>query len=105
MTVWYDQSVDRYRSTLPDKVFHEWGWPLLRRVLFCLPEGLAHKAGLRGTLWIDRIDRAWQAVTWLPLLAWLLIVVLPARFLYQLFWEKTGLLMVGPRATGDKRGR
>jgi hypothetical protein len=62
MSRWYDPHAHRYRTSLVNKIFHEWGWHVIRPVLFRLPHETAHHAGIRGIWLVGKIDRAWQAL-------------------------------------------
>jgi hypothetical protein len=63
MSEWWDEHAGRYRTSLPYKVFYAWGWPLIRRAMFAIPDrDLAHHVGIRGIWLVDRVERAWQGL-------------------------------------------
>src|SRR4051812_34581844 len=62
MSCWWDADKQRYRRSLPAKIFYQWGWLLLRRIMFLLPEETAHHLAIRGLRWVEAIDRIWSAM-------------------------------------------
>ena len=58
--IWWDQRAQRYRSSLPYKVFYVGSWQILRWVLFRLLPEIAHYLAIRGIWLEDEIERIWD---------------------------------------------
>jgi hypothetical protein len=59
--IWWDDTAQRHRSTLPHKIFYVWGWPFFRFFLHrCMTPEMAHWIAIHVAInTIDRIERAW----------------------------------------------
>lgn len=60
--MWWDENLGRHRRSLVHKIFHVWGWPAIRWVMYRLPEETAHHLAIRGIWLVGLIDRIWSGV-------------------------------------------
>jgi hypothetical protein len=95
---WYDPHAGKYRSTLPHKIVFEFGWPVVRWIMFnCMSSERAHHVGIKGLYWLGIVDDIWGWAIFPFKIVWLFGVVLWVTYAYIWLIERSGRLMVGPK--------
>lgn len=77
MSCWWDDDAQRYRSSLPYKIFYVWGWPVARWIMFnCMSKEFAHVFAIKFALpLIGRLDRWYYRLLVVPSIVVLLVVI------------------------------
>lgn len=80
MSTWWDDDKQRYRSSLPYKVFYVWGWPVISfGMRFMRPE-TAHVFSLHvGIPFVGAIDRVWEAMKLVVVVPIIVLILLVAK--------------------------
>lgn len=60
MSMWWDESSGRFRTTWIYKIFYVWTWPITRRILFWMPREVAHHFAMNSLGVIAALDWIWQ---------------------------------------------
>ena len=86
MTQWWDSNQKKYKTSLVDKVFYVWSWPLIRWVMYRLPEETAHHLAIRGIWLVGKLDDLYY-LAMAPIMFVLILGLRLLSFLPGFRWE------------------
>jgi hypothetical protein len=79
MSIWYDDSKKKYRSSLIHKIFYNYGWKPIRFFMFLLPSEFVHHQAIKSIWLIHKLDAFYNFLKLIIIIPLLLILLLLAK--------------------------